>query len=144
VTHVRELGPEETGLAFRAMQALRTALADADAFARQVNEAQRPEGYRLAAVFEGEDVVAVAGFRELHYLAWGHALYVDDLSTHPEARRRGHGRRLLDWLLDEAHRLGCDELHLDSGVGDHRADAHRLYMNFGMRITSHHFARRVM
>jgi GNAT superfamily N-acetyltransferase len=143
VTQVRELGPEETGLAFRAMQALRTALDDEDAFVRQVNECQRPEGYRLVGALEGEEV-AVAGFREVHYLAWGHALYVDDLSTLPEARRHGHARRLLEWLLQEARRLGCDELHLDSGVGDHRADAHRLYLNFGMRITSHHFARGVM
>jgi GNAT superfamily N-acetyltransferase len=144
VTQLRELGPEETGLAFRAMQALRPAFVDADAFVRQVDDFQRPEGYRLVGALEGDEVVAVAGFREVHYLAWGHALYVDDLSTLPEARRHGHARRLLEWLLEEARRLECDELHLDSGVGDHRADAHRLYMNFGMRITSHHFARGVM
>ncbi len=140
----RELGPDETGLAFGAMQALRTALVDRDAFVRQVNECQRPEGYRLVGAFEGAEVVAVAGFRVVHYLAWGHAIYVDDLSTLPGARGRGHARALLDWLLEEARRLGCDELHLDSGVGDHRTDAHRLYMNFRMRITAHHFARRVM
>jgi GNAT superfamily N-acetyltransferase len=144
VSAVRELGPDETGLAFRAMQALRTALDDVDAFVRHVNETQRPEGYRLVAAFEGSDALAVAGFRVLHNLAWGHALYVDDLSTLPEARRRGYGRVLLDWLLGEARRLHCDELHLDSGVGENRLDAHRLYFNCGMRITSHHFARRVM
>jgi GNAT superfamily N-acetyltransferase len=141
----RELGPEETGLAFGAMQALRTALVDIDAFVRYVNEVQRPEGYRLVAVFEdGDQAVAVAGFRIMHLLAYGRVLYVDDLSTLPVGRRRGHGRRLLDWLLEEARRLDCNQLHLDSGVGDNRSDAHRLYMNFGMRITSHHFARSVM
>jgi hypothetical protein len=31
---------------------------------------------------------------------------------------------LLEWLGDEAWRLGCDEFHLDSGVGLDRADAH--------------------
>jgi hypothetical protein len=50
---------------------------------------------------------------------------------------------LLDWLLEEAARLGCDQLHLDSGVGLDRAGAHRLYLNAGMVIASHHFARRV-
>jgi GNAT superfamily N-acetyltransferase len=141
----RELGPDETGLAFGAMQALRTALVDVDAFVRYVNEVQRPEGYRLVAVFEaGDQAVAVAGFRIMHLLAYGRVLYVDDLSTLPVGRRRGHARRLLDWLLEEARRLDCNQLHLDSGVGDNRTDAHRLYMNFGMRITSHHFARSVM
>jgi hypothetical protein len=28
------------------------------------------------------------------------------------------------WLADEGHRLGCDQLHLDSGVGPERIDAH--------------------
>jgi GNAT superfamily N-acetyltransferase len=142
---VREILPPDTGLAFEAMREQRTQLTDAAGFAARVDDLQRPEGYRLAGAFdaEGEPAAAVAGFREGHNLAWGHYLYVDDLSTHPDSRRRGHARALLDWLLDEARRLGCDELHLDSGVGDARADAHRLYLNTRMQITSHHFARPV-
>jgi hypothetical protein len=42
-------------------------------------------------------------------------------------------------LRAEARRLQCDELHLDSGVGPERQDAHRLYFNAGMRIASYHF-----
>jgi GNAT superfamily N-acetyltransferase len=142
---VRELLPPETGLAFEAMRALRTDLADEDAFVRRVDQVQRPEGYRLTAAFEdGEErAVAVAGFRLGHNIAWGRFLYVDDLSTIPEGRRRGHGRALLDWLLEEAGRQGCDQLHLDSGVGLDRADAHRLYLNAGMVISAHHLARPV-
>lgn len=142
---VREILPPDTALAFEAMRELRTHLTDAASFAARVDELQRPEGYRLAGAFDadGTPAAAVAGFREGHNLAWGHYLYVDDLSTHPGARRRGHGRALLDWLLEEARRRGCDELHLDSGVGDARADAHRLYLNARLRITSHHFARPV-
>jgi len=142
---IREVVPPDTGLAFRAMQALRPALSDADAFVRVVDEVQRPEGYRLVGAFEdgGSEAVAVAGVRTGHSLAWGNYLYVDDLSTLPEARRRGHGRALLDWLLEEGRRLGCDQLHLDSGVELDRADAHRLYLNAGMVIAAHHFARYV-
>jgi GNAT superfamily N-acetyltransferase len=116
---IRELLPPETGLAFTAMRALRTDLADEQSFVRQVEEIQRPEGYRLVAAFEdGEaSACAVAGFRTGHSLAWGHYLYVDDLSTLPRARRRGHGRQLLDWLVEEAGPLGCGQIHLDSGVG---------------------------
>lgn len=127
------------------MKMLRTDLGDEGSFVRQVDEVQRSEGYRLVGAFEkGEsEAVAVAGFRTGHSLAWGHYLYVDDLSTLPEARRRGHGRSLLDWLFEEGERLGCGQLHLDSGVGLDRADAHRLYMNAGMVIASYHFARYV-
>jgi len=86
-------------------------------------------------------VSAVAGFRLLEMLAYGRVLYVDDLSTLPRARRRGHGRALVEWCAEEAVRAGCAEMHLDSRVGSERVDAHRLYLNAGMRISSHHFVR---
>jgi len=140
---IREVLPPDTGSVFRAMQALRTGIGNAASFVRRVDELQRPEGYRLVATFEdGEpDAAAVAGFRSGHNLAWGHYLYVDDLSTLPEARQRGHGMALLDWLAEEGERLGCEQLHLDSGVGLDRADAHRLYLRSGLVIAAHHFAR---
>jgi len=84
--------------------------------------------------------VAVAGFRVIHNLFSGDTLYVDDLSTLPGARGRGHGRALLEWCKEEGRRQGCGEFHLDSGVGPEREDAHRLYFNTGLRITSYHFA----
>jgi len=53
----------------------------------------------------------------------------------------GFGSRLLDWLVDEAKRQGCEQFHLDSGV--QRFGAHRFYLHKGMDITSHHFAMRL-
>lgn len=47
----------------------------------------------------------------------------------------------MEWLEQEAQRLQCDALHLDSGVGPERAAAHRLYFASGMRIASYHFTR---
>ena len=139
---LRELPPDETGLAFRALAALRPHLRDAAQLVDLVDRVQRPNGYRLLAAFEPdlEHAVAVAGFRVAHSLAWGRYLYVDDLSTVPEARGRGHARRLLRWLALEAEREGCDQFHLDSGFGPERADAHRLYLNERMTVASLHFA----
>ena len=122
------------------MRALRTQYTDEAEFVRRVDEVQRPEGYRLVGAFEGDRCVAVAGFRVTHHLAWHDTLYVDDLSTLPEARGHGHGRALLEWCKEEGRRRGCTEFHLDSGVGPEREDAHRLYFNTGLRITSYHFA----
>lgn len=98
---------------------------------------QEPEGYRLAMLSDDGEVVAVAGYRIAHNLAWGKFLYVDDLVTDASRRSAGHGRRLMNWLTEIAEREGCDELHLDSGVK--RFGAHRLYLRYGMDITSHHF-----
>jgi GNAT superfamily N-acetyltransferase len=88
--------------------------------------------------------VAVAGFQVIHSLAWGRFLYVDDLSALPGARRLGHGRRLLDWLHEEAKREVCDEIHLNLGVGSDRVAAHRLYFNAGFWISSYHFQQRLL
>jgi GNAT superfamily N-acetyltransferase len=139
---IRELPAGETGLAYEALRELRPQHTDRDEFVARVDGLQRPEGYRIVAAFEdgAGQACAAAGFRLVHNLAWGSFLYVDDLSTVPEARRRGHASRLLQWIAEEARREGCDAVHLDSGVGPDRRDAHRRYFDAGMRISSYHFS----
>jgi GNAT superfamily N-acetyltransferase len=138
-----ELVPPNTDQAFEAMRELRPGLVSREDFVEQVDHRQRPSGYRLVASVPDETApaVAVAGFRLGDNLAWGRHLYIDDLSTVPAARQQGHARDLLEWLHIEAEHLGCREVHLDSGVGIDRAAAHRLYLNCGYRIGSHHFVR---
>lgn len=140
---IRELHAGDTRLAQRAIRELRAAYEGEQRFVEHVDGLLRPGGYRLLGAFvPGEEhAVAAAGFRISDSLAWGHHLYIDDLSTAPQARRQGHAGALLDWLIEEARRLGCDQLHLDSGVGAERFEAHRLYHNHGLSIYSHHFAR---
>jgi GNAT superfamily N-acetyltransferase len=122
---------------FQLMAQLRTHLASPEDFVACVRRQQAQAGYRLAAVEADGRPVALAGFRIGEYLAWGKAMYVDDLVTHAEVRSQGHGGALLDWLIETARREGCEQLHLDSGV--QRFDAHRFYLMKRMRITSHHF-----
>ncbi|WP_432522715.1 GNAT family N-acetyltransferase [Kineococcus sp. SYSU DK006] len=158
MSDVREIPAEATHLAAAAMLALRPRWSDRDALVEVIDTQLRPSGYRLIGVFpdsadgSGEsggesggesagsgEAVAVAGFREVHALAWGHYLYVDDVSTLPQARGNGYADQLLTWLEAEARRLGCEGLHLDSGVTADRAPAHRLYMRHKLRISAHHF-----
>jgi GNAT superfamily N-acetyltransferase len=142
---VRELVPPATALTYRALKELRPDVGTEAEFVALVDGGLRPHGFRLVGVFEqdGGHAVAAAGFRAGHSLAWGRHLYVDDLVTLPEHRRHGHARRLLQWLREEGERLGCTQLHLDSGVGIDRAPAHRLYLDSGLVISAHHFARRL-
>jgi GNAT superfamily N-acetyltransferase len=138
---IRELAAGETPLASAALLALRPQFGTEERIVAVIDGVQRREGYRLIASFaEGdEQAAAAAGFRVINHLAWGHAMYCDDLSTRPKHRRAGHAGSLVDWMLEEAGRLGCEQFHLDSGTAPDRADAHRLYMNKGMRIAAHHF-----
>jgi GNAT superfamily N-acetyltransferase len=141
---VRELPAGETARAARALLELRPALGSAEALVRRIDDVQRADGYRLVAAFDEDDAdadaAAVAGFRITEFLAWGRHLYVDDLVTAADRRGRGHADRLFAWLIAEARREGCGELHLDSGVGPDRRDAHRFYFRHGLRIASYHFA----
>jgi ribosomal protein S18 acetylase RimI-like enzyme len=62
--------------------------------------------------------------------AWIPDLYVD-----PAFRRRGAARALLDACAAEARSRGCHRMVLESG--HHRAEAHRLYEDYGFQ----HYAR---
>jgi GNAT superfamily N-acetyltransferase len=140
---VRELTPEETPLACNALRELRPHVTSPEELESLVNGAQRAEGYRLIASFPDGDrePAAVAGFRVRHTLYAGYMLYVDDLVTREARRGEGHADALMRWLLEEAARLGCDQLHLDSGVQRERETAHRFYFNHRLRISAYHFSR---
>lgn len=103
----------------------------------QVLTEGEPQGLRFTAVFDGDDCVAVAGWRVIANTSAGRKLYVDDLSTAASARSQGHGRTLLAALVERARDLGCHVVDLDSGVQRH--DAHRFYLRERMRIDAHHF-----
>lgn len=121
---------------FPAFKILRPHLLEADFVARV--RRQQSEGYHLIYAADKECVTAAAGYRFAEYLAWGRVLYVDDLITHPDHRGAGYGGALIDWLITHARESGCAELHLDSGYQRH--DAHRLYLNKGLQLSSHHFS----
>ncbi len=127
----------EIAACFDVVHELRPRLAR-EAFVARVRLQER-ESYRLAFFSEGGSVVACAGFRIGTFLAWGRALYVDDLVTSARVRSRGHGHALLAWLAGYAKQNGCEQLHLDSGT--FRKDAHRFYFRERMEISSFHFSR---
>ncbi len=111
---------------------------EAAAFMAQVQRQMANHDYRLAYLQHDGQVAAVSGFRFVEYLAWGKALYVDDLVTASSARKLGLAGQLLDHLIGLAQEAGCQQFHLDSGVQRH--DAHRLYLGRKLQISSHHFS----
>ncbi|REJ84918.1 MAG: GNAT family N-acetyltransferase [Bacteroidetes bacterium] len=119
------------------MQALRPHLVR-EKFAEKI-KAMQSSGYRMIYVKGNNTVPAVAGFRFSEHLAWGKIIYIDDLSTHPDFRGKGFATALLDYILIQAKSAGCKQIHLDSGCGPQRYDAHRLYLKYGFNISSHHF-----
>ena len=66
-------------------------------------------------------------------------LYIDDLTTLPEARGKGFAAGLLDWLIAHDGATDCDAVPLDTGYGRHVA--HRLYLSHGFELACHRMAK---
>ena len=96
------------------------------------------EGYKLIYIEENGKGISFCGYRFTTMLHRGRSIYIDDLCTLPQARGKGYAKKLLKFVLKEAGKQELKSIHLDSGHQRH--DAHRLYLNFGFNITSHHFA----
>jgi GNAT superfamily N-acetyltransferase len=118
-----------------AMQALRPHLT-AESFL-DLTEKMKAENYSLIYIEENQKAMAVCGFRYVTNLFEGKHIYIDDLSTLPEARGKGYAGALFDFVVENAKSEGLPAIHLDSGYQRH--DAHRLYLNKKMKIVFHHF-----
>jgi GNAT superfamily N-acetyltransferase len=99
------------------------------------------EGYQVAYIADGDRVPAAAGYRLMTTMAWGRILYLDDLVAMEASQGTGLGTALLKFLQDEARRLGCDAVHLDTGY--HRHLAHRAYLRNGFRMDCMHLSWKV-
>jgi len=109
---------------------------DGDFVARIRNMQQT--GYRLAAVWDGDRLVACAGYQIVENLIRGRYLHVHELVTARQVRSTGIGQRLLQALIREARQLECQALALECGLRNARA--HRFYFREGMRISALRFA----
>ena len=103
----------------------------------QIEEQQR-NGYQIAYVESDGQAICVAGFVMGIKLAWGKYIYIDDLVTDKSYRSTGAGKLIMDWFKTYAKEMGCEQIHLDSGV--QRFPAHRFYLREGFDIASHHFS----
>jgi len=113
-------------------------------FLAKIREQQK-EGYHLlfipSSLVPGTGA-AILGYRVQNYLYSGKTLYIDDLSTLATERGQGYGGKLLDHARKIAIETGCDQISLDSGYT--RVDAHRLYLNKGFVLGSHHFVQKIV
>lgn len=139
---LREIGAEDTAVAFAALSILRSGITDITRFVEQVNTQQRPQGYRLFGIFEEgkANAVAVCGFREQTNLAGGRHIHIDDLVTIPHGRSKGYAARLLAEVRRIAAEEGMDKIQVWSDVGSERTPAHRLYFENGFEIDAFHFS----
>ena len=124
--------------AFTVMQQLRPHLKDADDMLARVQRMQQSAGYRILAVLNNTNVIAIAGYRLQENLIYGPFLYVDDLVTLDTARGQRCGARLLQALRTIAMDAGCTRLVLDTGLANSLAQ--RFYFRQGLLSSGLHFS----
>lgn len=100
-----------------------------------------PQGLRYTAVYDDDRCGAVAGWRFVATTVALRKLYVDDLVTASDDRRRGVRSALLRELANRTREADCRVMELDSGAD--REDAHRFYFREGMVIRGLHVIRRL-
>ncbi|APX97717.1 GNAT family N-acetyltransferase [Natronorubrum daqingense] len=91
----------------------------------ELYEQMAEEGYRLFAVYDDGQPVAVAGVTISTNFYLGRHAYVYDLVTTEAERSKGHGERLLEHVHEWAAERDCEAIELESGRW--RDDAHRFY-----------------
>ncbi len=106
------LADEQIEAAFPLMRQLRPHLSAAT-FLSAVR-AQQAEGYRLFGGEVDSSLVVLAGVRETRTLLRGLHLFVDDLVTLQSSQGRGHGKAMLQFMVDHAQSRGLERIYLDS------------------------------
>ena len=102
---------------------------------------QQTQGYQILALEHEDMIKSAAGFRIAEFLAWGKILYIDDLITLPNQKKRGYAGILLDWLITHGQNKKCAGMHLDTGYARH--DAHKLYLDKGFHLNAHHMSKQL-
>jgi ribosomal protein S18 acetylase RimI-like enzyme len=136
-TSLRHIDNDQDCIAcYAVMQELRPNLSGQAAFVEQFRR-QSQQGYRLLAAWQGERVVALAGYRLQENLLYGRFAYIDDLVVAAGTRSQGLGQQLIEAVREEAKRQRCDRLVLDTGLSN--AFAQRFYFRQGLLATALHF-----
>ena len=110
--------------AFKVMQELRNHL-DEKTYLVLVEEAHQKDMYRLYALYDEGELVAVTGFKPMITLYYGRFVWVCDLVTSKKHRSKGYGEKLLTFVEDWARENGYQSVALSSGV--QKKEAHRFY-----------------
>lgn len=117
---------EDILAAFSIIKQLRTHL-DEHTYLALVEEAQERDSYKMFALLDREEIVAVIGFKPMITLYYGRFVWVCDLVTDQNKRSKGYGEQLLSYVHTWAKKHAYESVALSSGL--QREAAHRFYEN---------------
>ena len=122
---IKELQSETEILqAFPVMKQLRTHLNEGQ-YLQLTSEAREKDQYRMYALYDQDELVAVTGFKPMITLYYGRFVWVCDLVTDETKRSAGYGETLLTFIHEWARDHDYGSVALSSGLQRHAA--HRFY-----------------
>jgi hypothetical protein len=113
------------------MRQLRTHL-DESSYLELVSDAQEKEGYKMFALFDGKDIVAVIGFQPMITLYYGRFIWACDLVTDANKRLEGYGQNYFYILINGRKRITTKTLRY---LRDYSVWMHTVFMRIKWVIT---------
>lgn len=94
------------------------------------------QGYRCIAYVEQGEYIGLCGFWEGTRFWCGDFIDLDNVVVDDKARRQGIGKKLVDWVEQEARRQNRNQIGLDCYVTHH--GAHNFYLRERFIIKGYH------
>lgn len=98
-----------------------------------------PHNYGQVGVFDGETCLGISGFWIGTKLWCGKYLELDNIVVRKEARSRGVGQLIFDYLTKKAETENCHMMSLDSYTTNYKA--HKFFYNNEFAPKGFHFIR---
>ncbi|WP_246516308.1 GNAT family N-acetyltransferase [Aequorivita echinoideorum] len=99
------------------------------------------QNYECIGVYESEKLIGVCGlwFQTRHYA--GKCVELDHVIIDDDARSRGVGKMLMDYVYHYAKRKGCNWIELNTYVQNF--PSHKFYYNQGFVAKGYHFVKEI-
>jgi GNAT superfamily N-acetyltransferase len=107
-----------------------------DDFALFIEE-MKDTRYQCIGAFDGDKLIATVGFWVGVRFYCGKYMYINNFVVDNNQRGKGVGSQVMEWLEEEAKRLNCKAVVLDSYVTN--SAAHKFYFGKGYIISNFHF-----
>lgn len=115
--NIREITSiNECKMVFPVLQEVRTNLDEAT-YLERLGTAKE-QGYTLLGAYDGDECIALMGYRIITDFVHGRHLYVDDLVVTESRKRQGLGRMFLEHAETIAKKENCPKLRLCTGIAN--------------------------
>jgi len=110
---------------------------DPKAYINQIRDIYSTGPARMIVAVNNDEILGLTIYRVTEDIKYSKHIYCDDLVTNENARSSGVGRCLINFMKNEAKKLGINPLILDSGC--QRGRAHKFYYREGFIINQFGF-----